>query len=84
MWQKLGFEIDPTGHHIRAVFEYDGQIIVHTRRSHSRRLDGQVPQFIRMQMKLNSGQFKDAIDCPLQYDDYVEILKERGAIQTNA
>ena len=44
------------------------------------KLDGQIPDFIRQQMKLNEEQFKLLIDCPLQRADYIKILKDKKLI----
>ncbi len=47
----------------------------------SRKLDGDIPHLVRQQMKLNEEQFKNLIDCPLGYDEYVQILKDKGLIE---
>jgi hypothetical protein len=65
-----------------ARFYYKGKLIVYTGRSMgSKKLDGNIPHLIRQQMKLNEAQFKDLIDCPLGYDEYVQILKDKGLIE---
>jgi hypothetical protein len=79
-WNKLQMEITETGDR-HAVFRHDGTIIVRTKRSFgSGKLDGNIPHFIRQQMKLNDSQFQDLINCPLTRDGYIEILREKGHI----
>jgi hypothetical protein len=59
----------------------DGKLILWTKRSKGAgKLDGQIPHFIRQQMKLDEEQFARLIDCPLKRPEYVEILKEKGLI----
>ena len=64
-----------------AFFVYNGRRILSTRRSHGKgKMDGEIPDKIRTQLKLREGEFRDLVDCPLTYDGYVEILKNRGII----
>ena len=35
---------------------------------------------IRESLRLNSSEFDDLMDCPLRYDEYVDLLKNRGYI----
>jgi hypothetical protein len=62
-----------------AWFEHEGKIIVRTRRSKS---SGELPMqhSIRQQMKLNETQLKDAIQCTINRQDYIGILKKKGLI----
>lgn len=79
MWNKLGFTVEVSGDHVRAHLEIDGIIIVKSRRSHGKgKLDGNIPNMIRNQMKLNESQFRDAHQCPLQRTAYLEILRNKG------
>ena len=80
-WQKLGFQTFENKRDVTAQLWIDGKMIIYTRRSHgSGKLDGQIPNFIRQQMKLDEGQFKSAIDCPLKRDAYLEILRNKGLL----
>jgi hypothetical protein len=47
----------------------------------SGKLDGNIPHFIRQQMKLNEEQFARAIGCPLTREEYIQILKDKKIIQ---
>ena len=59
-----------------AWFEFEGKKITRTRRSKG---SGDVPMqhSIRQQLKLNEGQFREAIGCRLTRDDYIEILRAK-------
>jgi hypothetical protein len=62
-----------------AWFEYKGKIITRTRRSKG---SGDLPMqhSIRQQLKLNEGQFKEAIGCTLTRQDYINILRNKGLL----
>lgn len=77
-WNKLGFQITDSRHRVAKLF-VDKKLILVTSRSHgSGKLDGNIPTFIRQQMKLNEKQFQRAIDCPLKRSEYLNILKRKG------
>lgn len=81
-WQKLGFDIARTGD-IHAKLYVDGKLILRTKRSMgSGKLDGRIPHFIRQQMKLNEDEFSRAVECPLTREEYIEILRSKGIIET--
>ena len=65
-----------------AWFYHNGQPIIFTKRSHGRRVKGNIEHFIRQQMKLSEADFRGAIQCTVSKDDYVEILKKRGLIES--
>jgi len=60
-----------------AWFEYDGKVITRTRRSHCA---GEIPMphAVRQQLKLNEQELGGILDCHLDRDDYVQILKRKG------
>jgi hypothetical protein len=62
-----------------AWFEYEGKVITRTRRSHG---SGDLPfsDKIRVQLGLNEEEFREAIQCHLSRDDYIEILRRKGKI----
>lgn len=83
-WDKLGMVIRNTGDR-HALFYHEDRLILRTKRSFGAgKLDGQIPHFIRQQLKLNDAQFRDLIACPLDRARYVEILKQKGIIGTEA
>lgn len=82
-WNKLGMVIKE-GRDRWASFYYKDKLILKTRRSWgSGKIDGDIPNFIRQQMKLNEDQFRDLINCPLGLDGYVTILTEKGFIEVD-
>ncbi len=64
-----------------ALFYVDGRLILRTKRSFgSGKIDGNIPSFIRQQMKLNNDQFAELLACPLDRPDYIDILKKKKLI----
>lgn len=80
MFSKLRLHIEHT-HHKNAYFKYEGIEYLKTRVSHD---EGEIPkpvvERIRKQLFLNQSQFRDLVKCPLGYDEFVAILKEKGII----
>ena len=76
--QKLGFQTRK-GNDLLAWFEYEGNIVVRTRRSYG---SGDLPMqhSIRQQLKLNEDQIRRVIDCSLTREDYIEILRTKGVL----
>lgn len=80
-WKKLGMVIKKSKDR-HALLYVDGKMVIRTMRSHgSGQLDGQIPQFIMKQMKLDKAQFKDLIDCPLKREGYIQILIDKGVVE---
>ena len=75
---KFKFKTRDSGD-LLAWFEYEGKIITRTRRSKG---SGELPMqhSIRQQMKLDEAQLKGAIQCTVNRQDYIEILREKGLI----
>ncbi len=79
-FKKLQMEIRDTKDR-HAFFSYCGKLILKTRRSlGSGKIDDSVQHLIRQQLKLSQRQFADLIDCDLEYEGYVEILRTKGLI----
>ena len=74
---KLELKVRNSGDRL-AWFEYDGQTVVRTKRSHGNK--EQPGNLIRQQLKLNEKQLAGLIDCKVSLADYVEILKSKGII----
>ena len=75
---KFGLKTRESGDKL-AWLEYDGKIVVRTRRSHKK---GDLPMqnSIRKQLKLNENQLRDAIGCTLSFEQYIEILRTKGLL----
>ncbi len=81
VFSKLGLEIRSTGH-VYGWFVYNGKKILRVHHSHGKgEIPGKVGDKIRSQLKLNRNDFLKLIGCPLSYDDYVAILREKGIIE---
>lgn len=75
---KLGFQTRNSGD-LLAWFEFEGKIIARTRRSKG---SGDLPMqhSIRQQMRLNERELREAIDCVITRDKYIEILRSKGLL----
>lgn len=79
-WAKLGMEIKDTNDR-HALFKLNGKLILRTKRSFgSGKIDGNIPNFIRQQMRLDNVQFAELIACPLDRPRYIEILRGKKLI----
>lgn len=74
---KLGLKVRNSGDRL-AWFEYNGQTVVRTKRSHGNK--EQPVNLIRQQLKLNEKQLAGLISCTVSLEDYIEILRSRGVI----
>ncbi|HSY31869.1 MAG TPA: hypothetical protein VLA42_07760 [Verrucomicrobiae bacterium] len=74
---KLGLKVRNSGDRL-AWFEYDGQTVIRTKRSHGNK--EQPGNLIRQQLKLNEKQLAGLISCKVSVTDYVDILKSKGII----
>ncbi len=43
-------------------------------------LPGKIMHKIRGQLKLSEKDFRDLVACPLAYEDYLDILKNKGLL----
>jgi len=77
---KLRFEPPRQTHHKRYQFRYGGKTIFTVYHSHGSGEMKATDKF-RIDLKLNQQQFREAIQCPLNYDEYVEILKSKRLIE---
>lgn len=76
--EKLGLHTRDS-RDLLAWFEFDGRIIVRTRRSKG---SGDLPMqhSIRQQLKLSEEQLRQAIDCTLTREGYIELLRGKGLL----
>ena len=76
--QKFGMLVTEGGRHRKAELYYAGTCVVRTLRSRSPR------EFthhkVRTQLRLSESQLRAAIRCTLTLEDYIDILKDKGAI----
>jgi hypothetical protein len=76
---KFGFQSRNSGD-LLAWFEYDGKVVVRTKRSHTRGSDLPFQHSIRQQMKLNQQELSQALRCHLDRDGYIELLRRKGIL----
>ena len=76
---KFGFETR-NSRDLLAWLVIDGKVVVRTRRSY--KSSGDLPMFhsIRQQLKLNTSQLREAINCELDRDSYIEILRSKNLL----
>lgn len=80
VFHKLQMEVRDAKDRI-AWFVYQGKKVLKTKRSHGRgEIKGNVAYLIRQQLKLSEDQFRELIACPLQRDEYIEILRGKGLL----
>ena len=80
IFKKLRMEVN-FSRDVIAKFYYEGKFILATKVSHGRGdVKGDIPHFIRQQLKLNEKDFIALKNCPLTREDYVNILKRKGFI----
>ncbi|MBU0568493.1 hypothetical protein KJ693_05195 [bacterium] len=81
VFQKLNMRVKST-HHKIAWFIYNGKKVLKTRVSHGRGdIQNIVTEQIINQLFLRKDQFVDLVKCPLDYDGYVKILKDKKIIK---
>ncbi len=80
VFNKLSLEVRSTGHNYGWLV-VKGKKILRVHYSHGK---GDIPERvvnkIRGQLKLAQKDFKKLITCPLTYDDYIAILKQKGLL----
>ncbi len=80
IFKKLDLKVRSTGHNYGWLV-VNGKKILRVHYSHGKGdIPGKVTNKIRGQLKLSREDFKDLIDCPLSYEGYIKILKQKGCI----
>lgn len=77
--RKFGFQTRDSGD-LLAWLEYDGKVLVRTKRSHIRGSDLPFQHSIRQQMKLNQEELSQALRSHLDRDGYIELLRRKGIL----
>lgn len=79
---KKGFELSQTHHNYFILYVDGKKTSIRTRISHGKKEYGEnLLQAMSKQLKLSRVLFDDLLDCPLSYNDYVDILVESGYIK---
>lgn len=75
---KFGMTVIEGSRHRRAILHYQGEFVLGTLRSRS---PGEFSDhLVRNQLRLSESQLRAAVRCTLTLDDYIDILKAKGAI----
>jgi hypothetical protein len=75
--KKLGFEKSEAHHHVYRLW-LGGKLVARTYISHGgRELSSYHVSQMAKQVQLRTGEFVDAVNCPLSQQDYYHILRER-------
>src|SRR5688572_101607 len=78
---RKGFKIDERHHHYYTYY-YKGKMVARTKLSHN---DQDVNDWLiskmRRQCQITRSEFVDLINCPLDENGYVNILKRTGIIK---
>ena len=79
IFTKLDLKVRATGHNYGWLV-VNGKKILRVHYSHGRDIPDNVVNKIRGQLKLSTKDFKNLIKCPLTYQDYIAILKQKKII----
>jgi predicted RNA binding protein YcfA (HicA-like mRNA interferase family) len=81
--RKKGFQTDRrTGDELFYLFVDGKKTAIHTKTSWgaSEDLRNTLMNMIKKQLKLDSKEIESFIACPMEYEQYVEILKKKGVV----
>lgn len=80
IFKKLDLKVRSTGHNYGWLI-VNGKKILRVHYSHGKGdIPSKVTNKIRGQLKLSREDFKVLIDCPLSYEGYIKILKQKRCI----
>jgi hypothetical protein len=80
IFRKLNLEVRSTKHNYGWLL-VDGKKILRVHYSHgSGDIPDKIVNKIRGQLKLSKKDFRDLIRCPLTYQDYIAILRDKEII----
>ncbi len=81
IFKKLNLRVRSTGHHYGWLV-VNGKKILRVHYSHGKGdISRKIENKIRGQLKLSQENFKELVDCPLTYEDYIRLLKQKGFIR---
>lgn len=80
LFEKLKMDVRE-GRDTIASFRCEGRVVTRIKIPHKRgELKGNLPYFVRQQLRVNERQLKGLIDCSLYREDYEIILKEKDIL----
>jgi len=84
--KKKGFQKKEGGRHTKYILYVNGKktrvITVFSRGRNKKELGDDLIKRIMKQLHFNNEEdkFRDFVECPLTYEDYLELLREKGII----
>ena len=79
--QRKGFALKENDHAFYHLFVDGKKTIVSTKISHGEReISDSLLGMMARQVKLTRRQFNDLIDCPLEFEEYVRLLRAAGHV----
>lgn len=79
VFEKLAMRTRQSGDKL-AWFVHEGKTILHTKRSHGAGDVGHTAHLIRQQLKVSEEVFRGLINCPVDREAYVEVLRQKGLL----
>ena len=80
VFNKLNLQIRSTKHKYGWLI-INGKKILRVHFSHGRgNIPQQIANKIRGQLKLSNKNFENLIKCPLDYEEYIQIIKDKGML----
>ena len=77
--RKFKFTTRKSGDQL-AWLEYDGKVVVRTKRSSIKGRDLPFQDAIRQQLHLNEEELRQAVSCRLGFEEYIALLKGKGRL----
>jgi hypothetical protein len=78
---KLKIDFNKSGKEFTGWFVYEGKKITRATVPRGRNsLTPKTQNSIRMSLRLNSLEFNGLMDCPINYDGYVDILRNKSLL----
>jgi hypothetical protein len=79
---KKGFKTTQRDHTYLFLYVGDRKSRIHTKISHGIKEYGDnLLSLVARELKISPKQLDDLLDCPLSYESYLSVLKERKALE---
>ncbi|MBW0179189.1 hypothetical protein [Sediminibacterium sp.] len=78
---KKGFRLSDGDHHFY-LYYYNGKVVAKTKISHNdQEINDWLISKMHKQCQISKSDFFDLINCPLDEEGYIEILKNKGLLE---
>lgn len=79
---KKGFRADSTHHEVMWFYAGNQKTSIRTRFSHgAKEYDDNLCSLVRRQINLQASEFDRFMECPMNYEDYLTLMKTRGHVR---